>query len=521
MYRPRFTFVWLMGLLVCASAYAQPQSLGARIAKLAAPLGADAAIAIVRIDTKKLDFEAAVDWAAKAMQASDKERLQMEQTLKEPREFIKSFRAAGGQELIWLIFPTPAPGPGGPPVEVAGVATSAAGKSAEVAAFLKQVIPAEQLEVISQGDTVVIASADRMKSLDKAAKPSPIVIKGFDTAGEGTVQAVVLLSGDARRVVSETLPRLPEKFGGVSGKELSDAFSWAALSIDAPPKLKVKLQVQATSAEGAQSLARVASHWPKLAGSQEQVRQSIPGFDKLLPLLTPKAVGDKVVLSIGEKPGEVDQLLPAILVPLKASREAAARSQHMNSLRQIGLAMHNFLDTHKHFPAQALRSKDGKPLLSWRVQVLPYLEQGDLYKQFHLDEPWDSEHNKTLIEKMPKLYEDPRVADLPKGKTTFLVPVGETTIFGGKEGMKLQKITDGTSNTILAVESDAKRAVIWTKPDDLQTNLKDPAEGLFSDGRKQILALFADGSVHVLQLPQITEKLPALFSANGGEAVDF
>ena len=521
MFRPRFVPVLLLGLLVSTSAYAQQQSLGARVAGLAAPLGTEAAVAVIRIDTKKFDFQAAIDWSAKATQANDEERAQMEQGLKEPREFIKSFRDAGGQELIWLIYPTPALGPGGPPVEVAGIATAAVGKSAEVAKFLRQVIPPAQFEVSSQGDTVVIATAERMKSLDKTAKPSATVMKGFDTAGEGMVQAVVLLSDDMRRVVSETLPRLPEKFGGASGKELSDAFSWAALVIDAPPKLKVKLQVQATSAAGAQTLARVAGNWYKIGGSEAEVRETIPGFDKLLPLLTPRAVGDKVVLSIGEKPGEIDQLLPAIVVPIKAAREAAAREQHSNSLKQIGLAMHNFHDTTGHFPAQALRSKDGKPLLSWRVQVLPYIEQNELYKQFHLDEPWDSEHNNSLIEKMPKLYADPRVAGLAKGKTTFVVPVGEKTIFGGKEGMKIQKITDGTSNTILAVESDAKHAVIWTKPDDLPIDPKDPVLGLFSDMRKQILVLFADGSVRTLPLPKIVEKLPALFSASGGEVVDF
>jgi hypothetical protein len=488
------------------------------VAALAAPLGADEALVIARVDTAKVDVQAALDWAAKAMKVSDDERAQMEKGLQEPRKFLQAFRGAGGQEMIWLVFPTP--GPGREPIDVAGIVTTAPGKAKEVAAFLREAIPGDRFEVTDRGDTVVIASSERTRSYDGSAKASATIAKAFDAAGEGTAQAVLQLSDDTRRVVRETLPRLPEEFGGVSGKELGDAFSWAALSIDAPPKLKLKLQIQATSAEGAKSLASVMGNWYKIAGSPEEIKEAIPGFEELLPLFTPKASGDKVVLSLGEKPGEIDRLLPVIVAPLQAARAAARRSQQMNTLKQLGLAMHNYHDTHKAFPPQTFRDKAGKPLLSWRVHVLPFVEENDLYKQFHLDEPWDSEHNKKLIEKMPKIYADTRVTGVEKGKTTFVVPVGEKTIFGEKEGMKIQKIIDGTSNTILMLESDAKHAVVWTKPDDLQIDPKDPAQGLFADERKQILALFADGSVRGLALPKNKDTLPALLTASGGEVAN-
>ena len=87
--------------------------------------------------------------------------------------------------------------------------------------------------------------------------------------------------------------------------------------------------------------------------------------------------------------------------------DAARRAQSMNNLKQFALAMHNYHDTNGKFPAASSFDKDGKPLLSWRVHVLPYLEQAELYKQFHLDEPWDSEHNKKLIEKMPNVLASP------------------------------------------------------------------------------------------------------------------
>jgi len=326
-----------------------------------------------------------------------------------------------------------------------------------------------------------------------------------------------LLPDDARRVLRETLPRLPDEFGGITGKELSEWLAWGAIGIELPPQPKLRVHVQTTSNDAAQSLEKLfANAWQ--AAPKRGLREQIPDADALIPLLLPKASGDKVVLSIGEKPGDLDKITPLVVAALQTARSAATRSQTVNNLKQFALAMHNYHDANKGFPAAASYNKDGKPLLSWRVHVLPYVDGGDLYKEFHLDEPWDSEHNKKLIEKMPKIYEDPRVP-AEKGKTTFVVPIGEKTIFGGREGMKIQKITDGTSNTILVVEADAKHAVIWTKPDDLQIDPKDPAAGLFADERKQILAAFADGSVHVLALPKIADQLPALFSATGGEVV--
>src|SRR6185295_10166602 len=136
--------------------------------------------------------------------------------------------------------------------------------------------------------------------------------------------------------------------------------------------------------------------------------------------------------------------------------------------KQIMLAMHNYHDIHKRFPAQAIYDKSGKlPLLSWRVLILPFVEENGLYKEFHLDEPWDSEHNKKLIEKMPAIFNSPG-ADLPPGKTCYVVPRGKNTLFEGDKGMRDRDIVDGTSKTIMLVEVGADKAVTWTKPDDME-----------------------------------------------------
>src|SRR5262245_25099565 len=94
---------------------------------------------------------------------------------------------------------------------------------------------------------------------------------------------------------------------------------------------------------------------------------------------------------------------------------AAQLKESAKNLEQIALAFHNYNDTFGTLPTNVL-SKDNTPLLSWRVQILPFVEQDELYKQFTLDEPWDGEHNKALVAKMPKLYAPVRVKADP-GKT--------------------------------------------------------------------------------------------------------
>jgi hypothetical protein len=157
-------------------------------------------------------------------------------------------------------------------------------------------------------------------------------------------------------------------------------------------------------------------------------------------------------------------------------RDAATRIQSQNNLKQIGLAIINDADTNNgQMVAPAMCDKDGTPLLSWRVAILPYLEQESLYMQFHLDEPWDSPHNKKLIEKMPKVYAHGADPDANKrGETHYRVFTGPQTPFPDavppyeahrSSGRFPGSFTDGTSMTILVVE--AAEAVPWTKPDEL------------------------------------------------------
>jgi hypothetical protein len=206
--------------------------------------------------------------------------------------------------------------------------------------------------------------------------------------------------------------------------------------------------------------------------------------------------------------------------------------QSMMKLREIHGAMFRYADAHKrfdeHLPAAAIYDKNGKPLLSWRVAILPYLDEppadpfkvgkeigvhryGPLYKQFKLDEAWDSDHNKKLLDQMPDVYKFPTVKG--KSNTTFYqVLTGPDTVFAGNQRMKLEAITDGLSRTILVVE--AVEDVPWTKPADVAYDAKKPLPNF---GQTGFNTLWGDGAVRLLRQGFNEQMLRAAITPRGGE----
>ncbi|MFO0889377.1 MAG: DUF1559 domain-containing protein [Isosphaeraceae bacterium] len=212
-------------------------------------------------------------------------------------------------------------------------------------------------------------------------------------------------------------------------------------------------------------------------------------------------------------------VLIALLLPaVQAAREAARRAQCTNNLKQILLASHNHEAANGHFPAD-YADKDGKPLLSWRVAILPFLEQADLYNRFKLDEPWDSPHNKELLKEMPAVFHCPDVTGGEPFTTTYRGFSGPNAIFEKGKQVRIADITDGTSNTIFLVE--AKEAVPWTKPDDLPFD-EQARPSLFGAGSLHPGGFncgFADGSVKFIKTSIAPIVFRALITRAGGEVV--
>jgi hypothetical protein len=210
---------------------------------------------------------------------------------------------------------------------------------------------------------------------------------------------------------------------------------------------------------------------------------------------------EAVVAATGFATIGVGLLLPAV----QKVRMAAARASSTNNMKQIALACHSYVDAIGHFPHD-ITDKDGKPLLSWRVAILPYIEQNNLYNQFKLDEPWDSENNKKWSSAAVKTFMSPNAEPItPPGMTQYKGFAGPGAIFEPGKKIKFTDITDGTSNTILFVE--AGDPIPWAKPGDIPFDPKKPLPKLALPGVDGFVnAALCDGSVRTINIKAITEK---------------
>jgi hypothetical protein len=299
----------------------------------------------------------------------------------------------------------------------------------------------------------------------------------------------------------------------------------ALLTVDLTDKLNYELRGTFANAKDAENAANAVGQLRQLALgllSKEIEKSAKEGKDakgntELLRFAesTVKAVKverkDAVLhasLSVNPEPA-----IAALVESVQKIREAAARIQSSNNLKQLVLAMMIYHDTNAKFPAAAVFDKNGKPLLSWRVTILPYLEQEKLYKEFHLDEPWDSEHNKKLIDKMPRVYLAP-----DDGSKTHLTRyqafVGKGAFFEGTTGLRIADITDGLSNTIMVVE--APKGVPWTKPEDLAFDDGKLLPRVVDPMKNGFMAGLCDGSVRFFKKTMKEGTLRLYIQRNDG-----
>ena len=195
--------------------------------------------------------------------------------------------------------------------------------------------------------------------------------------------------------------------------------------------------------------------------------------------------------------------LGALSLPKVARvREPAARMNDMNNLKQLMLAEHIRADTLDNaFIGPFAADRQGVPNtgLSFRVSLLPYLEQENVYRLIDLQQPWDSAQNAPATSCVIKVFQSPVTPDRTKPDTPYRVFYGGGALFEADGApVKLKEVPDGTSNTILCVH--ATEAVPWAKPQEFPYARTTPLPPLGSKGMSRgFNVAFADGSVRFVR----------------------
>jgi len=410
-------------------------------------------------------------------------------------------------------------------------------------------------------DTVMVLSdGDGMKAyLAKLGTPNGFLTTAIEHAREGSRHVVAALNFGHLGVNAGTLDGVPEEYkqAATTARTVLRAETlMIGFAIGEESKLDVRLKYKdaaaANDSEAAlRELAKIgrekltepkkqletALNGPPNAPKPRPIKElpaalgslfglgSVNALDEWLADPPLKAEGNEVVFTpkvpslttmyAGAAAASIGTLLPAV----DNVRGAATRMKDSNNLKQLALAMHAYHDNNGRLPAQDGTSPDRpKGALSWRVHLLPFIEQEALYKEFKLDEPWDSDHNKKLIAKMPSTYASPFASD-PPNQTRYKVFSGSGAVVYPGSKTRLTDIADGTSNTILIVGGG--RPVIWTQPDDVPFTGANVAPAVLAlPGQTGCHVALCDGSVLWIELSRLSpDTLKAAITRAGDEVL--
>jgi len=308
--------------------------------------------------------------------------------------------------------------------------------------------------------------------------------EAFAAAGDAPIKIAAAMPGFVRKVVKDTAPTLPSPFEKVDIVTPLSGLRWKAVGID-PAKPSVHSTTAMTSELVAlntlQSLQETLTIFIKTAIEELEGLPDGVTLKSLLPTLKNRADWIHAMLlpqregsNLGwhwEKPqfNEIlERAMPAIEEAARVHANRMSLQPCVNKIIQLGLSFHNYADWkgNGQLPPPFTVDENNKPLHSWRVLVLPFLDQYELFRQIRLDEPWDSAHNKQFHDKMPDIFRCPASLGNPNRDTVYCMVVGKDSVgVPDGKGITLLQIADGTSNTIWLVER--KTPVCWMEPVDV------------------------------------------------------
>jgi hypothetical protein len=506
---------WLSGLiLTCLALPAQAANPYEKITSFVD----DTTFVVLYTNIGKLDWVDISKRTADIMQVPEADRNEMQKGMKSSQELLQKLKISE----FYLIY-----GSGDFPEVPALIFPTVEGRDAKLMTELfAEVMGGKQTMTLKtiRGFDCLGSAAGLEKIQSRKSVERKDFAKCFDGIEEGAQIGVFCPSDGVRTIFESVAPELPKQLGGGSTKKITRGIDFIRLIADESNPFQLQLDVKANNAETTKFLTGLLDQAKALLPmapvadetGEKPLKEANPAMLKVwLDLLTPKVEGNQIQMKLNvEKEGKA---VMAVFNPTAA----AARQQSTNNVKQILLAAHNYESANGKFPGDILDKKTGKPLLSWRVAILPYIEQNALYSNFKLDEPWDSPNNKPFSDMVIKVYRSPFQKKEAHNLTTYQTPVGkklgwtDTT----KKGVRIVDFTDGTSNSILLFETKDEVAVPWAKPADLVIDPKNPAKDWRLIGGKGYILGFADGSVRFGSGKTPALSLYQMLTRDGGEVV--
>ncbi|MCL2304208.1 MAG: DUF1559 domain-containing protein [Planctomycetaceae bacterium] len=493
----------------------------AAIAKKIAPGINDSTVIVAYANWKDIDLfqlaSRAVDYLDRVMkelnfdeasfQATRNEALKILEEKKEIiREPLEKFREESGIEEAYFLVNLAEPV--FPMLFVFPVEGKSDDQKAKICDYLDRFYETNELIVYSKGDFIYAGGTTDAYSDEEHQDKIELLKAQIDEFQASPVpfleEALSLREGDPLRIVGivpKNVQKLTRQFaeqfiGGPEMMPLLNSLSytstkilWGVYGVN-PMKPEFNMIVKTKNASAAKDILRAMEGMLTFADMSAKLIMGMGMFNDddermdAVPLgmevykaylrsFFPKQEGDLLVwsadyspenlpkMSIG--PAPVGVMIALMLPAVSAAREAARRMQCVNNEKQILLAMFNYHDVYDRLPPIFTVDKDGNLLHSWRVLLLPFLEQNELYEQIRLDEPWDSEYNKQFHSRCPCVYRCPSHGIAPdSGGCSYSVIMGEETAFFDEHSRNFDDIKDGMSNTICLVER--KEPINWMDP---------------------------------------------------------
>ncbi len=354
------------------------------------PYLADDVAGVAYLDLRKIDLSALLDQFGPLAGLPEDQLEQVTQVAAGIQLQIAQFQQHGVGP-VYMLLRTGDLAHGGP-TWVAPVL--AGGNPQQVVALLEKLLPRNLPRqwsplptrfAVTDGYVLAASNTEQLTALEASRRTAAEIRSEADAAAadlESHAAALVLFGDtDSRRVIRELFPPLRPPFARIDGRLIADGIRWGGLTLDVPPHLRVQATLQLTDTAEARAVEESidtalgigkAILLQQLAATPDEVPSELA---EVLDMLRPKVDEAQVSLTLGDDPAEVVAIGRLLAGTLRPAQQAARRNQRMNQFKQIALAFHNYEGREKSFPPAAIHDEQGRPLLSWRVAILPFLEQ--------------------------------------------------------------------------------------------------------------------------------------------------